>query len=80
MAEYEVFIEEDEEGGYVIECPSLPGCHTQGETLDEAIENIKELIPLCLEARKVKPPGRRPRRGAMGTRKILLSGKMVIAA
>ncbi|MDD1660930.1 MAG: type II toxin-antitoxin system HicB family antitoxin [Methanomicrobiales archaeon] len=55
MEEYEVFIEEDEEGGYVIECPSLPGCHTQGDTIDEAIDNMKDLIPLCLEAQREKP-------------------------
>lgn len=38
-----------EEGGYVVECPSLPGCYSQGETLDEAIANIKEAIALYIE-------------------------------
>jgi len=33
----------------VVSCPSLPGCYTQGETIDEALENIKEAILLCLE-------------------------------
>jgi predicted RNase H-like HicB family nuclease len=80
MGEYEVFIEEDEEGGYVIECPSLPGCHTQGETIDEAVHNLKELIPLCLEAQRGKVPGKTPSGRRIKARKILLSGKMVIAA
>ena len=43
-------IEPDEEsGGYVITCPSLPGCYSQGDTIDDAIVNIKEAILLCLE-------------------------------
>jgi predicted RNase H-like HicB family nuclease len=45
MLSFKVFVEEDtEDGGYVIECPALPGCATQGETVDEALENIKEAI------------------------------------
>lgn len=38
-----------ESGGYVVRCPSLPGCYSQGDTIDEAIANIKEAILLCLE-------------------------------
>jgi len=33
----------------VVFCPSLPGCYTQGDTIDEALVNIKEAILLCLE-------------------------------
>ena len=33
-----------EEGGFIAECPSLPGCISQGETREEAVENIKEAI------------------------------------
>lgn len=40
---------EKEEGGYSVLCPSLPGCHSQGETLDEAVINIKEAIELWIE-------------------------------
>jgi len=48
--DFTVLIEPDEEaGGYVVSCPSLPGCYTQGDTIDEALENIKEAILLCLE-------------------------------
>jgi len=47
--EFDVVIVEDESGGYVAFVPSLPGCHTQGESIDEALENIKEAIELYLE-------------------------------
>ena len=48
--DFKVILEPDEEaGGYVISCPSLPGCYSQGETVEEALENIKEAILLCLE-------------------------------
>ncbi len=48
--DFKVFLEPDEEtGGFVITCPSLPGCYSQGDTVEEALENIKEAILLCLE-------------------------------
>jgi len=48
---FKVVLEEDEEvGGYIVSCPSLPGCLSQGETVDEALENIKEAIQACLES------------------------------
>lgn len=37
------------EYGYDIHCPALPGCHSQGETVEEAIENIKDAIKTYLE-------------------------------
>lgn len=37
------------EGGFFVECPSLPGCYSQGETKEEALENIREAIALALE-------------------------------
>ncbi len=45
----QVMIEPDETGGFVASCPSLPGCHSQGETLEEAIANIREAIELYIE-------------------------------
>lgn len=39
-----------EDGGFNISCPALPGCHSQGDTEREAIENIKDAIAGCLEA------------------------------
>jgi len=45
---YKVRLQESEEG-YAIWCPSLPGCWSQGETKEEALENIKDAIQLYLE-------------------------------
>ena len=47
---YSVFYEEAPEGGYVAFVPALPGCHTQGETLEETERNVKEAIALYLES------------------------------
>jgi len=48
--DFKVLLEPDEEaGGYVVTCPALPGCYSQGDTIDEAIDNVKEAILLCLE-------------------------------
>lgn len=51
---FNVTIERDEDGVWVVECPSIPGCVSQGETKDEAIENIKDAIKICLEVRAEK--------------------------
>lgn len=47
-----ITITPDEDGVYVAECPSIPGCLSQGDTREQAIENIQEAIKLCLEVRK----------------------------
>ena len=47
---YSIIYQEDLEGGYVAYAPTLPGCHTQGETIEEAEKNIKEAILLYLES------------------------------
>ena len=44
-----VIVEKDEDGFFVAECPLLKGCYTQGETLDEALKNIREVMEMCLE-------------------------------
>jgi predicted RNase H-like HicB family nuclease len=46
---FPVVIYKEETGGFSVLCPSLPGCHSQGETLDEALSNVREAIELCLE-------------------------------
>ena len=46
---YSVFYEEAAEGGYVAFVPALPGCHTQGETLEETEQNVTEAIALYVE-------------------------------
>ena len=45
-------LEKETEGGYTVHVPVLPGCHTQGETLDEAMANAKEAIEVYLESLK----------------------------
>lgn len=47
-----IMIEKDLDGFFVIECPLFSGCYSQGQTLDEAISNIKEVIDLCLEDKR----------------------------
>lgn len=48
--DFKVLLEPDEEaGGYVVICPSLPGCYSQGDSVEEALENIREAILLTLE-------------------------------
>lgn len=49
MYEFDVIILEDETGGYIAIVPTLPGCHTQGDTLEELMKNVKEAIQLYLE-------------------------------
>ncbi len=49
---YTVIYEADPEGGFVASVPSLPGCYSQGETLEEAEVNITEAIELYLESLK----------------------------
>jgi predicted RNase H-like HicB family nuclease len=46
-----VTIERDEDGAFVIECPSIPGCISQGQTEAEALENIRDAIRECLKVR-----------------------------
>lgn len=45
-----VIIHHKQEDGYWAECPSLPGCSSQGETWDEVVTNIKEAIDLWIDA------------------------------
>jgi predicted RNase H-like HicB family nuclease len=47
-----VFIEKDEDGFYVVECPLFEGCYSQGKTVDEALRNIREVMDMILEERK----------------------------
>jgi len=53
--EYDVLIERDHEGNLVASAPSLPGCHTQAQSLDVLMERVKEAIALCLEERGEPP-------------------------
>ena len=44
-------LDRDEDGVWVVECPSIPGCVSQGKTREEALSNIREAIAACLEVR-----------------------------
>lgn len=61
MSKYLVYLELAEEGGYVVFCPALPGCVSQGETAEEALEMIKDAIQGYIESLKKHgepvPPG-----------------------
>ena len=46
----QVVLEPSDEGGYTVYVPSLPGCISEGETVDEAMQNIREAIELYLES------------------------------
>jgi predicted RNase H-like HicB family nuclease len=48
---FSVTIDRDEDGMWVVECPSIPGCVTQGRTKAQAMKNISKAIRLCLEVR-----------------------------
>jgi len=51
---YRVIIEQDEDGIFVASVPALQGCYTEGDTFEEAVGNIKDLIKLHLKARKAR--------------------------
>jgi len=48
---FHITLDRDEDGLWVSSCPSIPGCHIQGSTREEAVSNIREAIELCLEVR-----------------------------
>ena len=52
---FTVLIEQDEDGIYVAKVPDIQGCYTQGKTVQQAMERIKEAIQVCLEADKEEP-------------------------
>lgn len=51
---FNVILERDREGFYVASVPTLRGCHTQGRSLDEVMERIREATELCLEVESEK--------------------------
>jgi predicted RNase H-like HicB family nuclease len=48
---FQVTIDRDEDGVWVAECPSIPGCVSQGSSKAQALKNVREAIKLCLEVR-----------------------------
>lgn len=51
---FNVTIDRDEDGVWIVECPSIPGCVSQGKTKEEALKSIEDAITLCLEVRAEK--------------------------
>ncbi|MEO6051132.1 MAG: type II toxin-antitoxin system HicB family antitoxin [Pyrinomonadaceae bacterium] len=51
---FNITIDRDEDGVWITECPSIPGCISQGETREEAVKNIQDAISICLEVRAEK--------------------------
>ena len=58
VSKYAVVIHQDVESGYWAEVPALPGCYSQGETMDELMENVREAISGVLEVMEAQ--GARP--------------------
>ena len=52
---YTVIIEQDEDGIYIAKVPSIPGCYTQGKTVAEATDRIREAIRACSNEEDAKP-------------------------
>jgi len=48
---FNVTLDQDEDGIWIVECPSIPGCVSQGHTKEEALEKIKDAIAACLQVR-----------------------------
>jgi predicted RNase H-like HicB family nuclease len=48
-----IIIEKDEDGYFIVSCPLFKGCRSYGKTMDEAMENIKEVIEICLEEKEI---------------------------
>jgi predicted RNase H-like HicB family nuclease len=48
--DFTILIEQDEDGLYVAKVPDFQGCYTQGKTIQEVLERIKEAIEVCIEA------------------------------
>ena len=52
---FTVLIAKDENGTYVAEVPDLKGCYTQGDSVEEVMKNIREVIEMCLEEQNIQP-------------------------
>lgn len=46
---FKVIVEQDEDGVFVASVPAVPGCHTQGDTYEKVLTNVREAIQVCLD-------------------------------
>ena len=51
VRKFTITIDRDEDGIWIAECPSIPGCVSQGSTKEEALDNVRKAIQVCLEVR-----------------------------
>ena len=58
---FPVILEKEKTGGYVVINPAIEGCYSQGETVEDALDNIKEATELCIEESKVKSKMLKPK-------------------
>lgn len=49
-----IVVEQDEDDFYIVSCPVFKGCHSYGKTIDEALENIREVIEMCVDEEREK--------------------------
>ena len=49
---FPIIVEQDEDNVYIVSCPAFKGCHSYGKTIEEALDNIREVIEMCLEEEK----------------------------
>jgi predicted RNase H-like HicB family nuclease len=49
-----ILIEQDEDKVYIVSCPTFKGCHSYGNTIDEAMKNIQEVIEMCLKEQQIE--------------------------
>jgi predicted RNase H-like HicB family nuclease len=70
---FHVIIEQDEAGYYVAECPALRACYTQGKTYEEVVENIRDVIALCLEDLKARKKSIPRQAEIIGVRRVEIS-------
>ncbi|HEX8356827.1 MAG TPA: type II toxin-antitoxin system HicB family antitoxin [Segetibacter sp.] len=49
---FPILLEQDEDGFFIVSCPSFKGCHSYGVTVEEAMKNIEEVIEMCMEEEK----------------------------
>ena len=53
---FPVIVEQDEDGIFIVECPTFKGCRSYGHTIDQAMDNIREAIAVCLEEQHTAVP------------------------
>lgn len=54
MLHLPILVEQDEDNVYIVSCPVFKGCHSYGDTIDEALDNIKEVIEMCVDEESQK--------------------------